>query len=110
MQTPEQMALSFTGECEPASLGICANHKAPLGGATTCLHVLHLSELIRDRDAEVAARALREAEGDYSHLYRTQGPAATAVAAVTCAALRDHADRIEREAGVGGEVDLTKSL
>ena len=55
MQTPEQMALSFTGECEPASLGICANHKAPLGGATTCLHVLHLSELIRARDAEVRA-------------------------------------------------------
>ena len=53
-----------------------------------------------ERDAAVAAKALREAEGDYSHLYQTRGPAATAVAAVTCAALRDRADRIEREAGV----------
>jgi hypothetical protein len=52
-----------------------------------------------ERDAAVAAKALREAEGDYSHLYQTRGPAATAVAAVTCAALRDRADRIEREAG-----------
>ena len=53
--TPEQVALSFTGECEPASLGICANHRSPLGGATTCLHVLHLSELIRARDEAIRA-------------------------------------------------------
>ena len=59
MQTPEQMALSFTGECERASLGLCANHKAPLGDATTCLHVLHLSELIRARDVEVRAEVKR---------------------------------------------------
>lgn len=55
MRAPEEVALSFTGECEPAGLGLCANHKSPLGAAKTCLHVLHLTELIRTRDAEVGA-------------------------------------------------------
>lgn len=57
MQTPEQVALSFTGKCDPSWLGTsCDAHgSSPLGGAKTCLHVLHLSELIRARDAEVRA-------------------------------------------------------
>ena len=53
MQSAEDVALAFTGECEPAGLGLCANHKAPLGEGKTCLHVLHLTELIRARDAEM---------------------------------------------------------
>lgn len=57
--TPEQMALSFTGECEPALHGICGNHRSPLGAAKTCLHVLHLTELIRDRDAEMQSEVNR---------------------------------------------------
>ena len=61
MQTAEELALSFTGECEPAELGLCANHKSPLfRAAKICLHVQNLTDLIRARDAEVAARALRE--------------------------------------------------
>ena len=61
MQTPEQMALSFTGKCDPSWLGTsCDAHgSSPLGGARTCLHVLHLSELIRARDAELRAEVER---------------------------------------------------
>lgn len=67
MQTPEELALSFTGECEPAGLGLCANHRAPLGEAKTCLHVLHLTHLIRTRDAETQSKTdrLRAIEGGH---------------------------------------------
>ena len=60
MQTPEQAALSFTGECEPAGLGLCANHRSPLAESETCLHVQDLAGLIRARDAEVAVKAWDE--------------------------------------------------
>lgn len=73
MQTPEQVALSFTGECEPASLGgNCAVHGSPLGGARTCLHVFHLSELIRARDAEVREAARAEALAGFVEERRTR--------------------------------------
>lgn len=65
--TPEEVALSFTGECEPAGLGLCANHRSPLGDAKTCLHVLHLTELIHEHDAAVAAKALRDAAPRFRH-------------------------------------------
>ena len=55
-----------------------------------------LAPFVEAREAQAAARALREAEGDYSHMYTTRAPGATAVAVVTCADLRDRADRIER--------------
>lgn len=55
-----------------------------------------LAPFVAAREAQAAARALREAEADYSHLYLTRGAAAKVVAAVTCADLGARADRIER--------------
>lgn len=37
MRTPEEVALSFTGECEPSAHGgNCAVHGVPLGAARPC--------------------------------------------------------------------------
>lgn len=61
MKTPEELARKVTGDCAPAGLGNnCSVHGVPLGSAPTCLHVLHLTEVLRARDAEVAEQMRAE--------------------------------------------------
>lgn len=65
MRSPEEVAREVRGECVPfGPYGYCATHDSPLGSAPTCLHVLHLTEVIRARDAEVRNKALQEAVAD----------------------------------------------
>lgn len=64
LRSAEDVAVSFTGECEPEAYGLCANHRSSLGDAKTCLYVLYLSALIRARDEQVREAARAEALAD----------------------------------------------
>ena len=86
MRTPEEVALSFTGECERAGLGLCANHRSPLGAAKTCLHVLHLTEIIHEREVEVRADERAKVMDGFEH-----------DAAVAAKALRETAPRFRHD-------------
>ena len=57
MQTPDEFAIAVTEPCPEVSDGMCF-HSAPVG---RCIDLKAAADLIRARDAEVAARAWDEA-------------------------------------------------